>query len=162
MIEIQHTYYQCEVCKCQYTDADVAREREKIPINNPTGVKVGDSIRLSDGETAVVQSVDVSDCTTAEHRTPHQVSVTVLYSDGGRDVFWDGFEIVTQPKKTFTIAKHARLIADHADAIVRLLGELETECGCKVGEQNFPAVADQMRTWATKIEATDCGCKGAK
>ena len=97
---IQTTKYQCEICEQQYFDEKSAKHCEMMPVQHDKGVKVGDVVRITQGDDtgslAKVTDVKVHEPGWGPAIYAHSVFVLadLIDSWGSRQLSFNSYEVV--------------------------------------------------------------------
>ena len=103
MIEINMPVYQCEICKSKFNDADSAKACESKAVTYDKGVKIGDTVLITQGEgkgqKAKVERVCVLDCEWGHYTAKYYhhtvaVSADIIGEYGTRFLTFDRYEPV--------------------------------------------------------------------
>ncbi len=103
MKEVKKTFYECEICGAEYATKAGAKECESKPKSQDKGVKLGDIVLITDGQSvgkkAVVTKIWVYDKDWGHYaweRYWHTVGLCadIIGSSASRQLTWDGYEVV--------------------------------------------------------------------
>jgi len=104
MKEITRKYYACEICRQLYDCKEEALECESKPISQDKGIKVGDKVRITQGEgkgqVAIVTDIYVTDKEWghyARERYWHTIKLCAKLSNGcSRILTFDSYQCLKE------------------------------------------------------------------